>query len=126
MTYYFSPSTSGFYLDTVHKTKPNDCIALTDENYHSIINNQNGAQKIAVVDGKVKLVDKVIVITWDMIRAKRDELISATDWTQLNDVPDETKDKYVPYRQALRDITETFLSPESVVWPTLAQFGIES
>ncbi len=125
MTYYFSPSTNGFYVDSVHKTMPSDRIVLTDERYHYLVNNQNGAKKFAVVNGVVDFVDLVVTITWDMIRSKRDELISATDWTQLNDVPDETKDKYVPYRQALRDITETFPTPDKVVWPTLAEFGIE-
>ena len=39
-------------------------------------------------------------------RGKRAELLAASDWTQLPDVPLETKNVWVTYRQALRDITE--------------------
>lgn len=50
------------------------------------------------------------------IRAKRDVLLSASDWTQLSDSPlsDDLKTKWREYRQALRDrpaSTEPF-------WPT--------
>jgi len=53
------------------------------------------------------------------IRIQRDGLISRTDWTQGVDVPQATKDKWAPYRQALRDITNQPTFPNSVTWPTL-------
>ena len=51
------------------------------------------------------------------LRHSRDLKIAKTDWTQLPDVPDETKTKYQAYRQELRDITKTYKSLEEVVWP---------
>lgn len=50
------------------------------------------------------------------IRYKRAALLSASDWTQLPDVPVATKEAWAIYRQALRDVT---LQPDpfSVVWP---------
>lgn len=56
-------------------------------------------------------------LTWNDIRAKRNKLIAATDWTQLPDVPDEISSAYQTYRQALRDVTDA-ASPDEVVWPT--------
>ena len=53
------------------------------------------------------------------IRSKRDKLLAESDWSQLPDVPDSLKEKYISYRQALRNITEQTTFPESVVWPTL-------
>ena len=50
------------------------------------------------------------------IRYKRAALLSATDWTQLPDVPLATKEAWAPYRQALRDITEQG-DMVNVVWP---------
>lgn len=50
-------------------------------------------------------------------RQKRDVLLSACDWTQLPDVPEETRIAWVLYRQALRDITEQAGYPFEVVWP---------
>ena len=51
------------------------------------------------------------------VRAQRDARLRATDWTQLPDVPQATKDLWAPYRQALRDITEQTGFPYEVQWP---------
>jgi hypothetical protein len=51
------------------------------------------------------------------LRAKRDELIAQTDWVAGEDVPQAIKDKWYPYRQALRDITDHYSSLDEVVWP---------
>lgn len=50
-------------------------------------------------------------------RTARNELLAASDWTQLPDVPLETKAAWAEYRQALRDITEQPGYPDSIVWP---------
>ena len=52
------------------------------------------------------------------IRDARDRMIAATDWTQLPDVPQSIKDKWVPYRKALRDVPQQAGFPFNVVWPT--------
>lgn len=54
---------------------------------------------------------------WWAVRAQRDALLLASDWTQLPDIPASTRAAWAPYRQALRDITEQG-DPFSVVWPT--------
>ena len=53
------------------------------------------------------------------IRSKRDQLITETDWTQLDDtsITQDTKAKYKEYRQALRDITKQAGFPHDVVFP---------
>lgn len=55
------------------------------------------------------------------LRAKRDVLLAASDWTQLADSPlaSDKKTLWVTYRQALRDLPEsTGLDPADPVWPT--------
>jgi len=55
--------------------------------------------------------------TADQIRAQRNALLAASDWTQLPDAPvDQTA--WAVYRQALRDITDQEGFPANVVWPT--------
>lgn len=56
----------------------------------------------------------------DEIRKVRDRLLTATDWTQGADSPlsDADKTAWATYRQALRDITDTYSSLDTVVWPT--------
>jgi len=51
------------------------------------------------------------------IRIKRNKLLTACDWTQVNDVPAATSQKWATYRQSLRDITGQQTFPENVVWP---------
>lgn len=55
------------------------------------------------------------------IRKTRDALLLACDWTQLADVPAETKQKWVSYRQALRDITLQPGFPSNVTFPLIPE-----
>lgn len=51
-------------------------------------------------------------------RSKRDSLLAVTDWTQAGDIPQSTKDLWIPYRQDLRDVPEQVGFPVEIVWPT--------
>ena len=60
---------------------------------------------------------------WAQARGLRDILISGSDWTQLPDTPLTTtkKTEWAAYRQALRDIPETYsdaTSLDDIIWPT--------
>ena len=54
-------------------------------------------------------------------RKKRDDLLSSTDWTQMNDSPltNELKTAWATYRQELRDVTDLDAWPslEDADWP---------
>ena len=55
------------------------------------------------------------------LRAKRNALLSASDWTVLSDSPVQDKLIWQSYRQSLRDLTEGLSTVEqvnSVVFPT--------
>lgn len=54
--------------------------------------------------------------TWASVRGERDALLAATDWWAGTDVT--MTDPQKAYRQALRDVPQTFSNPEDVVWPT--------
>ena len=71
-------------------------------------------------------------VTWDQVqtaidnlvdeelinlRTERNRLIALTDWTQMEDIPQSTRDAWKTYRQALRDITENYTTLDTVVWP---------
>jgi hypothetical protein len=53
---------------------------------------------------------------WETIRIQRNELLAECDWTQLADIPSETKAIWSQYRQSLRDITSQ-TNPFSITWP---------
>lgn len=58
---------------------------------------------------------------WDGVRSKRDELLKASDFSQLDDVQKsmsvEARAAWAAYRIALRDITDTG-TPETAIFPT--------
>jgi hypothetical protein len=52
------------------------------------------------------------------VRAERNTKLTASDWTQGKDIPDNVSSSWAVYRQALRDITSQAGFPWSVQWPT--------
>lgn len=55
------------------------------------------------------------------VKARRNSLLMATDWTQLPDAPLATKAAWATYRQALRDITAQPGYPLNIIWPDRPQ-----
>ena len=53
----------------------------------------------------------------DMVREQRNQKLVKCDWTQLSDSPQKTVDKWLVYRQALRDITKSSGFPDAIKWP---------
>ena len=62
----------------------------------------------------------------DELRMVRNIKLTETDWTQNPDVPSITRNKWLSYRQELRDFPETasptlneegYLNESSIVWP---------
>lgn len=50
------------------------------------------------------------------LREERNRLLAETDYWMLSDTGT-TSQAQLDYRQALRDITDTYSSPSTVVWP---------
>ena len=74
-----------------------------------------------VVNGVIQLKPVPLPATVDQLsataRTTRDALLAKTDWTQMPDVPQLTKDKWAPYRQALRDVPAQVGFPADIIWP---------
>ena len=58
-------------------------------------------------------------LTWNDIRAKRDGILSSTDWTMTTGATVDQA-QWAAYRQNLRDLPQTYKdkTPDDVVWPT--------
>lgn len=61
-------------------------------------------------------INERVELQWGFIRDTRNSLLQETDWTQLSDIPTETKEIWTVYRQQLRDITNQS-DPFNIVWP---------
>jgi hypothetical protein len=55
---------------------------------------------------------------WNIVRQYRDQRLQESDYTQLPDINLPDLQDWKTYRQELRDITDTYPTPSSVVWPT--------
>ena len=53
-----------------------------------------------------------------MLRMERNNKLAETDWTQNRDVTLSNDADWKTYRQALRDITKTYKTLDTVKWPT--------
>jgi len=97
---------------------------------HSNVVTINGSGSDAVAkdaDGNVVSLDSSAVATkeaellaafnLDELRTERNRLIAETDWWDMSDTPTMTAAQ-TTYRQALRDITDSYSSLDDVVWPT--------
>jgi hypothetical protein len=61
-------------------------------------------------------------VTMDYIREVRNKLLASSDViTLIDDISEQTKEAWLTYRQALRDLPSTLKTPEEVVWPEKPQ-----
>jgi len=85
-----------------------------------IIEGNYQASEHIVVDGEaVARTDNIL----EILRLKRDALLTESDWTQVNDSPlsDTKKTEWATYRQELRDLPSSHQSTtnfDDVVFPT--------
>jgi len=85
-----------------------------------IIEGNYQANEHIVVDGEaLARTDNIL----DILRLKRDALLTESDWTQVNDSPlsDAKKAEWATYRQELRDLPSSHQSTtnfDDVVFPT--------
>lgn len=68
-----------------------------------------------VTDASQEEIASRVQMQWDGIRAERNMLLNACDWTQLPDAPVDHA-VWAEYRQQLRDVT-TQSDPFNIVWP---------
>ena len=125
MTKFYSRTTKGFYESSIHKVMPEDAYEISDEVYHSLLQEQVSGKIIIHNGDNPKAIDRPAINVsaenmWDMIREKRNQLLKDSDFSQLTDVQDlmtdEQKAQWIAYRTALRNITNA-VNPGNVKFP---------
>ena len=108
-----------FYKDAVNQTtnvgviwKSKKWIPFDDEN----IDYQEYLEWAKTNTAEAADVD---TLTWDSIRATRDQILRDTDWTMTTGATVDQA-QWAAYRQVIRDIPQTYKdkTPDDVVWPT--------
>ena len=69
--------------------------------------------------GTLTIASGIEPLTWDNIRAQRDQILKDTDWTMTTGATVD-QSQWAAYRQVIRDIPQTYKNktPDDVVWPT--------
>ncbi|WP_234179214.1 tail fiber assembly protein [Sphingopyxis sp. NFH-91] len=118
----FSPSTCGFYDRRVHSSIPADAIEVSEAERGAALDAlEPGLAIVAGPDGKpmVAPVAPEPEIALALVRARRDQLLRDSDYTQLPDVDmdAELRARWAEYRQALRDLPLSIADGAPADWP---------
>jgi len=96
-------------------------VEITDIEFDQIINQRT--HYFDITDNTVKIINKSEEDIWFEIRNKRNTLLRESDWTQMNDSPlnTEKKNEWLNYRNNLRNLPQTFINPDEVIWPDVPE-----
>lgn len=70
-----------------------------------------------IADFKNKELQRISEYELEVAIRNRNARLLETDWTQLPDVPEATRNSYLEYRQALRDVPSQPGFPNDIIWP---------
>lgn len=132
ITMFYSKSTKGFYHADIHTTMPTDIVGITDNYYNQLITGEAQGQFITTDEnGQPVLIDRNEMpdttptdVKWAKFRARRDQLLKDSDFSQLPDVQasmsEEQQLAWINYRQMLRilpNVNES-VNPATILFPT--------
>lgn len=103
------------------KKYPNTSWSLNADDYNSLIwYPTNTIPKPTEAELRAFDAEVSLEVRWDVVRNRRNKLLTACDWTQLADTPLSTEQKtaWTTYRQELRNVPQQGVEPENVIWPT--------
>jgi len=83
-----------------------------------VVKGVQDGEEVTLVSDPTKVEAKTAQ-AWRELRLKRNQLLEASDWTQLQDahLSAEKKSAWADYRQALRDLPDEVTDPTQVDWP---------
>ncbi len=107
----------GIVMEAVQEGEPDQYLdpVLDADEHNAVTAGKYGAVAPFTPPSEAEVLEELAAAA----RAQRDSLLASTDWTQLPDVPQATREAYAVYRQALRDVPEQEGFPTDINWPTL-------
>ncbi|MEI7376140.1 tail fiber assembly protein [Dickeya chrysanthemi] len=120
---FYSKSTSGFYSDEINGVNiPDDAIEISDDYYQYLLDQQVRGNVIIFDESTKKPIAVTPVPLSDTqlaedARRQRDNLLTASDWTQVSDAPVDQQ-AWRTYREILRQVPEQAGFPLNIAWPS--------
>ena len=90
--------------------------SLQDDNLSTLVWLSEDITQPSNEDIEAKVTELTNAEPLRLLRTERNRLLAETDYWNASDTPDMSAEQ-IAYRQALRDITETYTSLDDVVWP---------
>ena len=122
MTQFYSKSTNGFYVSSIHKVIPDDAVEITEAERQAALDGQREGNTIqGDANGKPAAIappPPSLPALATAARTKRNSLLTDSDWTQVADAPVDQA-AWATYRWALRDIPTQAGFPETIDWPAI-------
>lgn len=111
------------WMATVETLRTELSTLIEQDNRVVADNHESDINYRTAVDAEIDALKQVSDNKWNAARTVRNWLLSLCDWTQLSDAPlsEEQNTAWQTYRQALRDLPETFETVESIEWPIIPE-----
>ena len=107
------------FKDGITGTKVTNIIIRKEDNAFIPFDEANTDYQEYLEWAKTNTAEDIDGLTWDDIRATRDQILKSTDWTMTSGATVDQA-QWAAYRQVIRDIPQTYKdkTPDDVVWPT--------
>ena len=107
------------FKDGITGTKVTNIIIRKEDNAFIPFDEENKDYQEYLEWSKTNTAEDIDGLTWDDIRATRDQILKSTDWTMTTGATVDQA-QWAAYRQVIRDIPQTYKNktPDDVVWPT--------
>jgi len=107
------------FKDGITGTKVTNVIIRKEDNAFIPFDEENKDYQEYLEWAKTNTAEDIDGLTWDDIRATRDQILKSTDWTMTSGATVDQA-QWAAYRQVIRDIPQTYKdkTPDDVVWPT--------
>ena len=107
------------FKDGITGKKETNVIIRKEDNAFIPFDEENKDYQEYLEWSKTNTAEDIDGLTWDDIRATRDQILKSTDWTMTTGATVDQA-QWAAYRQVIRDIPQTYKdkTPDDVVWPS--------
>ena len=105
-----------FIIDAINELANGNTYSISGEGLDGLVWNEGSVNPPTIEQIQAKIDELTAAEPLRLLRAERDFKLAETDWWASSDLT--MTAEQTAYRQALRDITDTYSSLDEVVWPT--------
>jgi hypothetical protein len=114
----------GIGLTSINEGALKDIISSGDYGTSSYKQIAEWDEDIAPYPTEEEIQAAISIASWKRVRNERNVRLANTDWYGMSDIT--MSEEITAYRQALRDIPQTYSSSKDVIWPSLAADAVST